>query len=68
MWRSASLGLVGRQELLTLDRGEVAVHAHHRRERHLQVQVGALNLDEVAQAFVDVEHDLACIGASRRTP
>ena len=45
----------------------VAVDARHRRRVHLDVEVGALPLDHVAQRSIDVErHHLALSGAARR--
>jgi hypothetical protein len=51
------LGDVAREGLAALlERAQLAVHAHGRRRRHLEMQVGPLGLHEAVQRGVDVEH------------
>ena len=51
-----ALGVLGFEGLGALDRAQLAVDADHRRRRNLDVQIRALVVDQVAQRFVDVEH------------
>ena len=47
--------VLGEQALGAGDRLEVAVQADQRIRRHLQVQVGALGRDEIAQRVIEIE-------------
>jgi hypothetical protein len=60
------LGVLGIQPLRVRDRLEVAVQADQGIRGHLEMQVGALGGDEVAQRVIEIKsHDEAYIGGPR---
>ncbi len=59
-----ALGVLGAQRLRALVERQLAVDAVQRCRADLQVQIGALFLDELAQSSLDVEHALL-IGSRR---